>query len=34
MSEEEWVKVCDEKSLKNGDMLDFDHGSKRFFLPK
>ncbi|HEX2168666.1 MAG TPA: non-heme iron oxygenase ferredoxin subunit [Nitrososphaera sp.] len=31
---EEWVKVCDEKSLKNGDMLDFDHGSKKILLAK
>ena len=31
---EEWVKVCDEKSLKNGDMLDFDHDSKKILLAK
>jgi 3-phenylpropionate/trans-cinnamate dioxygenase ferredoxin subunit len=31
---EEWVKVCDQKSLKNGDMLDFDHGSKKILLAK
>ncbi len=31
---EEWVKVCDEKSLKSGDMLDFDHGSKKILVAK
>jgi 3-phenylpropionate/trans-cinnamate dioxygenase ferredoxin subunit len=31
---EEWVKVCDEKSLKNGDLLDFDHGSKKILVAK
>lgn len=31
---EEWVKVCDEKSLKSGEMLDFDHGSKKILLAK
>src|SRR5215216_3775221 len=35
MSEEaEWVKVCNEKSLKNGDMLDFDQGSKKILVAK
>jgi 3-phenylpropionate/trans-cinnamate dioxygenase ferredoxin subunit len=32
--EEEWVKVCDEKSLTSGDMLDFDHGSKKILIAK
>jgi 3-phenylpropionate/trans-cinnamate dioxygenase ferredoxin subunit len=32
--EDEWIKVCDEKSLKNGDMLDFDHGSKKILVAK
>jgi nitrite reductase/ring-hydroxylating ferredoxin subunit len=31
---EEWVKVCDEKSLKNGDLLDFDHGDKKILLAR
>jgi nitrite reductase/ring-hydroxylating ferredoxin subunit len=31
---EEWVKVCDEKALKNGDLLDFDHGDKKILLTK
>lgn len=31
---EEWVKVCDEKSLKNGDMLDFDQGTKKILIAK
>ena len=32
--EAEWVKVCNEKSLKNGDMLDFDHDSKKILVAK
>jgi nitrite reductase/ring-hydroxylating ferredoxin subunit len=31
---QEWVKICNEKSLKNGDMLDFDHGSKKILVAK
>jgi len=31
---EEWIKVCDEKSLKDGDMLDFDHGGKKILIAK
>jgi 3-phenylpropionate/trans-cinnamate dioxygenase ferredoxin component len=31
---EEWIKVCDEKALKNGEMLDFDHGDKKILLAK
>jgi hypothetical protein len=32
---QEWIKVCDERSLRNGDMLDFDFlGTKRFWFPK
>lgn len=31
---EEWVRVCDSKSLKNGDMLDFDHGDHRIMLAR
>ena len=29
-----WVKVCETKSLKNGDMLDFDHQDKRIMVAK
>jgi 3-phenylpropionate/trans-cinnamate dioxygenase ferredoxin component len=31
---EEWVKICEEKSLKNGDILDFDYGNKKILLAK
>jgi len=31
---EEWVKVCDEKLLKNGDLLDFDQGDKKILLAR
>jgi len=31
---EEWIRVCPEKSLKNGDMLDFDHGDIKILLAK
>src|SRR5437867_13342469 len=31
---EEWVKVCDEKVLKNGDLLDFDQGDKKILLAR
>jgi 3-phenylpropionate/trans-cinnamate dioxygenase ferredoxin component len=31
---EEWVKVCEEKSLKNGDILDFDYSNKKILLAK
>jgi len=31
---EEWVKVCDEKVLKNGDLLDFAHGDKKILLAR
>jgi 3-phenylpropionate/trans-cinnamate dioxygenase ferredoxin subunit len=31
---EEWVKVCDEKALKSGDLLDFDHGDKKILLAR
>src|SRR3954452_22249846 len=30
----EWIKVCDIKSLKNGDLLDFDFGDKTFLIAK
>jgi nitrite reductase/ring-hydroxylating ferredoxin subunit len=31
---EEWVKVCDEKALKNGDLLDFDRGDMKILLAR
>ena len=31
---EEWIRVCDVKSLKDGDMLDFDHGDRKVLLAK
>lgn len=31
---EQWVKVCDEKALKNGDLLDFDYGDKKILLAR
>ncbi|MDQ3871997.1 MAG: non-heme iron oxygenase ferredoxin subunit [Thermoproteota archaeon] len=31
---QEWIKVCDERSLRNGDMLDFDFGDKKILVSK
>jgi 3-phenylpropionate/trans-cinnamate dioxygenase ferredoxin component len=31
---EQWVKVCEVGSLKNGDLLDFDHGDKKILLAR
>ncbi len=31
---ENWVRVCDAKSLKSGDMLDFDHDGKKILIAK
>ena len=31
---EEWIRVCDAKLLKDGDMLDFDHGDSKVMLAK
>jgi 3-phenylpropionate/trans-cinnamate dioxygenase ferredoxin component len=30
----EWIKVCEEKSLKNGDLLDFDFEDKQIMVAK
>jgi len=30
----EWIKVCETKPLKNGDLLDFDHGDKNILISK
>jgi 3-phenylpropionate/trans-cinnamate dioxygenase ferredoxin component len=32
--EEDWIRVCDAKSLKNGDLLDFDHGEKKILIAR
>jgi 3-phenylpropionate/trans-cinnamate dioxygenase ferredoxin subunit len=31
---EDWVKVCEEKALKDGDMLDFDHGESKILVTR
>ena len=31
---EQWVKVCEDKSLKNGDLLDFDYGDKKILMAR
>jgi len=31
---EEWIRVCDKNALKNGDLLDFDHGEKKIMLTR
>jgi nitrite reductase/ring-hydroxylating ferredoxin subunit len=31
---QEWIRVCDEKALKNGDLLDFDHDDKKILLAR
>lgn len=31
---ENWVRVCDSKSLKSGDMLDFDYQDKKIMIAK
>src|ERR687883_1451217 len=30
----EWIKVCDVKSMKNGDLLDFDIDDKKILISK
>ena len=30
----EWIKVCDVKSMKNGDLLDFDTEDKKILISK
>ncbi len=32
--QEDWIRVCDEKSIKNGDLLDFDHSDKKIMITK
>jgi nitrite reductase/ring-hydroxylating ferredoxin subunit len=31
---EDWVKVCDSKSLRDGELRDFDHGDKKILLAR
>ena len=30
----QWIKVCETKPLKNGDLLDFDYGDKNILISK
>ena len=30
----EWIKVCETKPLKNGNLLDFDYGDKNILISK
>ncbi|MBV9179353.1 MAG: non-heme iron oxygenase ferredoxin subunit [Nitrososphaeraceae archaeon] len=30
----EWIKVCETKPLKNGDLLEFDYGDKNILISK
>ncbi|MEW5841489.1 non-heme iron oxygenase ferredoxin subunit [Nitrososphaera sp.] len=30
----EWVRVCDAKSLSNGEMVEFDHAGKKVMVAK
>ena len=35
MSEDDnWIRICDFKSLKNGDLIDFDHGERKILVSK
>ncbi|HEX2014195.1 MAG TPA: non-heme iron oxygenase ferredoxin subunit [Nitrososphaera sp.] len=29
---DDWIRVCDSKSLRDGELLDFDHGDKKILL--
>ena len=31
---EEWIKVCESKALKDGDVLDFDHGERKILVAR
>lgn len=31
---EDWIKVCDSKALKEGEILDFDHGESRILVAR
>ena len=31
---EDWIKVCETRALKDGDMLDFDHGERKILVAK
>jgi 3-phenylpropionate/trans-cinnamate dioxygenase ferredoxin component len=30
----EWIKVCEEHSIKNGDLMDFDYKDKKILIAK
>jgi nitrite reductase/ring-hydroxylating ferredoxin subunit len=34
ISVEQWVRVCDDKSLGNGEMKEFDHGDMRIMVAR
>ncbi|AIC15478.1 non-heme iron oxygenase ferredoxin subunit [Nitrososphaera viennensis] len=34
MEEEEWVRVCDAGSLSSGELVEFDHRSKKLMVAK
>ncbi len=31
---EDWIRVCESKSLKDGEMLDFDHGDNKILIAR
>jgi nitrite reductase/ring-hydroxylating ferredoxin subunit len=31
---EEWIKVCESKALKDGEVLDFDHGERKILVAR
>lgn len=31
---EDWIKVCETRALKDGEMLDFDHGERKILVAK
>ena len=34
MADDRWIKVCDSKLLKSGDLLDFDYSDKKILVAK
>ena len=31
---EDWIRVCEAKQLRDGDLMDFDHGERKILLAK
>jgi nitrite reductase/ring-hydroxylating ferredoxin subunit len=31
---EDWIRVCESNAIKDGEMLDFDHGEKKILLAR